>query len=211
MAAPPDITCTNLTGTFVMNKTLSDDVDAMLTLQGLSWFTRHAIRLATVVITIKEYKPDAFYHIDATSVASGLATTQENRILDWQTRDHADRIFGKVEGKSRMWKTGELSMEGPGSEEDAAFLRAEMLKDGHTPTKYLDDEHVQSWVINVDGGEWIAEQTWGFEEVNDERRHTRRVVVWKKGNVERVRLVYDFRGKEEDDEDDEDDEALAYE
>lgn len=106
-------------------------------------------------------------------------------------------------------------MEGPGSEEDAVFLRGEKLKDGKTASKYLDDDHVQSWVQNIDGGDWIAEQTWGFEEINGERRHTRRVVVWKRGQVERVRLVYDFRGKVEGEVkkgagDDDDDEALAY-
>lgn len=66
MAAPSEISCTNLSGMFVMvrrsarhnparadqnqNKSLSDDVDAMLTLQGLSWWTRKAIRFATVVV-----------------------------------------------------------------------------------------------------------------------------------------------------------------
>ncbi|EXJ79565.1 hypothetical protein A1O3_07844 [Capronia epimyces CBS 606.96] len=212
MAAPPEITCTNLSGKFIMSKSLSDDVDAMLTLQGLSWFTRKAISLATVVLTVKEYKEDSFYHIDITSVASGLSTTQENRTLDWQLRDHADRIFGKVQGRSRLWQTGSLVIEGPASEEDAAFLRAEKLKDGQTDSKFLDDEHVQSWVKNVDGGDWIAEQTWGFEEIKGERRYTRRVVVWKGGKVQRARLVYDYQGKAEAADDDDDvDEALAYE
>ena len=32
------------------NKSLSDDIDPMLALQGLSWLTRTAIRLATVVV-----------------------------------------------------------------------------------------------------------------------------------------------------------------
>ncbi|KAG9769665.1 hypothetical protein KCU88_g6817, partial [Aureobasidium melanogenum] len=223
MAAPPEITCTNLSGKFVMlqglaltdrtkrqSKTLSDDVDSMLALQGLSWLTRKAVKLATVVLTIKEYKKDGLYHIDIKSVASGLASSQENRTLNWQLNDHTDRIFGKVKGKSRMWKTGEFVMEGPaGSEEDAAFLRGETLKDGKTASKYLDDEHVQNWVQNVDGGDWIAEQTWGFEEVNGERRHTRRVVVWKNGKVERARLVYDYKGPVEAEVDE--DEALAYE
>ena len=32
------------------NKSLSDDIDPMLALQGLSWLTRTAIRYATVVV-----------------------------------------------------------------------------------------------------------------------------------------------------------------
>lgn len=100
-------------------------------------------------------------------------------------------------------------MEGPGSEEDAAFLRAEKLKDGTTDSKFIDDEHVQSWVVNVDAAGWIAEQDWGFEEVNGERRYTRRVVVWKGEEFQRARIVYDYQGSAEKSEKDED-EDLAY-
>ncbi|KAH0841336.1 hypothetical protein FOPE_06517 [Fonsecaea pedrosoi] len=225
MAAPPEITCTNLSGKFVMvvkfllsrawvnltrykNKTLSDDIDSMLALQGLSWLTRTAISLATVVLTIKEYKQEDIYHIDITSVASGLSTTQENRTLDWQERDHHDRIFGNCRGKSRFWKTGEYKMEGPGTQEDAVFLQAQKLKDGQTDSKFLDDEHVQSWVKNMDEDGWQAEQNWGFEEINGERRYTRRVLVWKGSEFRRARLVYDYKGQAEKKEDDDDD--LAY-
>ncbi|OAP59701.1 hypothetical protein AYL99_06999 [Fonsecaea erecta] len=209
MAAPPEITCTNLSGKFVMNKTLSDDIDSMLALQGLSWLTRTAISLATVVLTVKEYKQEDIYHVDITSVASGLSTTQENRTLDWQERDHHDRIFGNCRGKSRLWKTGEYKMEGPGSEEDAVFLQAHKLKDGQTDSKFLDDEHVQSWVKNMDDAGWQAEQNWGFEDINGERRYTRRVLVWKGGEFRRARLVYDYKGQAEAKKDEEDD-GLAY-
>jgi hypothetical protein len=160
-------------------------------------------------LTIKEYKQDDVYHIDITSVASGLSTTQENRTLDWQEREHKDKIFGNCKGKSRMWKKGDYQMQGPGSAEDAAFLQAEKLKDGTTDSKFLDDEHVQSWVMNVDpSGGWEAEMIWGFEEVKGERRYTRRVVVWKGGQFHRVRLVYDYKGPAGDKK--EDDEDLAY-
>ncbi|KIX07493.1 uncharacterized protein Z518_02146 [Rhinocladiella mackenziei CBS 650.93] len=206
MAAPPELSCTNLSGKFTLNKSLSDDVDSMLALQGLSWLTRKAIGLATVVLTIREYTNDGILHIDITSAASGLSTTQEDRILDWQERETKDKIFGTVNGQSRMWKTGEFQMAGPGSDEDATFLRAEKLKDGQT-SKFLDDEHVQSFVTNIAGGDWSAEQNWGFEDINGERRYTRRVVCWKGDKVQRVRLVYDYKGKVEEKKDDED---LAY-
>ena len=158
-------------------------------------------------LTIREYARDSVYHIDITSVASGLSTTQENRTLDWNERDHADRIFGKVRGRSRLWKLGEFKMEQSGSEEDAAFLRAEKLKDGKTESQYLDNEHVQSWAKNVDGGGWTAEQTWGFEEIDGKRMYTRRVIVWKGDKAERGRLVYDYQGQAEKKDYDED---LAY-
>jgi hypothetical protein len=95
-----------------------------------------------------------------------------------------------------MFKTGEFQMAGPGGEDDAAFLRAEKLKDG-SPSKFLDDEHVQSWVMNQDKGYgWTAEQIWGFEDINGKRYHTRRVVATSadRNKVERLRLVYDYTG-----------------
>jgi hypothetical protein len=166
-------------------------------------------RLIFGQLTIKEYKQDDIYHIDITSVASGLSTTQENRTLDWTEREHSDRIFGKCRGKSRLWKTGDFKMEGPGSEEDAVFLQAHKLKDGQTDSKFLDDEHVQSFVTNIDhAGGWQAEMIWGFEEINGERRYTRRIVVWKNAEFRRARVVYDYKGPVEKADDDEAD--LAY-
>lgn len=44
-----------LNGIFVLNKTLSQSPDALLTLQGLSWLTRKAISLATITLTIRSH------------------------------------------------------------------------------------------------------------------------------------------------------------
>ncbi len=176
-------------------------------------------------------------------------------MLDWTERDHEDRIFGKVKGKSRMFEgfgSGDhgFQMEGQGGEVDERFLRGEVDKDGKTEAEkaaadadagtegpeegedimpqqkeereekekavsppattfttsttsgWLDENsarHVQSWVLNVDetaAGGWTAEQVWGFEMVDQKRYHTRRVVV-RKGDdqVERARLVYDYKGE----------------
>jgi len=196
-----------LSGKYVMNKSLSDDIDALLTLQGVSWFTRKAISLATVVLTIDEYTKDSVVHIDITSVASGLSTTQEDRTLNWTDAEHSDRIFGKVVGKSRIFKAGEFQMQGPGPHEDLIFLKAEKLKDLKTDSKFLEGDHVQSWAVSQGGG-WTAEQNWGFEEVAGKRYYTRRVVVRKGDEVQRVRLVYDYKGEADKKRDESDD--LAY-
>jgi len=193
MASPPEITITNLSGKYVMNKTISDDVDALLTLQGVGWLTRKAIRFATVLLTIDEYEKDNFTHIDITSVASGLSTTQEDRTLDWTSKEHSDKIFGKVIGKSKLFKIQDFHMEGPGPAEDKTFLKAEKLKDLRTDSSFLEDEHVQSWAASQGGG-WTAEQIWGFEQIDGKRFYTRRVVVRKGKDVQRVRLVYDYQG-----------------
>ena len=119
-------------------------------------------------------------------------------------RPHTDKVFGKVEGKSRLFK-GDLKKEGPATDFDVEFLEAKKLKDG-TSSSFLDDQHVQAWVKSLGSVKWECEMVWGFEEVNKERRYTRRTVVWKEDKVERCRLVYDYQGQTDKSEDD----GLAY-
>ena len=130
-------------------------------------------------------------------MAAGLSTTQEDRTLNWTEADHSDRIFGKVVGKSRLFKIQDFEMQGPGTPEDKVFLKGEKLKDLRTASHFLEDELLQSWAVSQGGG-WTAEQIWGFEEVNGKRCHARRVVVRKGDEVERVRLVYDYKGSAPD-------------
>ena len=104
-----------------------------------------------------------------------------------------------------MFKKGSYEKAGPASDFDQTFLKGEQLKDG-TDTKFLDDDLVQAYVKSADGGNWEAEVVWGFEEVNKERRYTRRTIVWKGDKVQRCRLVYDWQGKADKQEDD----GLAY-
>jgi hypothetical protein len=152
---------------------------------------------------VDEYQKDGVYHVDIVSVASGLSTTKEDRTLDFEDRDHNDKIFGKLRGRSRLIKGAEYErIIAGGTDEDSTFLKGLKLKDGKE-SKFLVDELLQTYVKNVDGGNWVAEQVWGFEEINGERRHTRRVVSRKGDKVQRVRLVYDYKGstdkKTEDD------------
>ena len=116
MAAPTEMTTLDITGKFIMvllslrgsvrlsvnlptqNKSLSDDSDEILRLQGVSWFTRKIIASSSVYLEIKHYKDDeGVEHIDIKQVATpGGITTEELRTLDWSVRPHDDRVFGKV-------------------------------------------------------------------------------------------------------------------
>lgn len=200
MAAPPEITIKNLSGKFTINKSLSDDPGALFSLQGLSWFLRRTIWLATVILTIKEYKEAGEIHIDITSAATGLSSTQEDRTLDWKDRPHQDKVFGKVSGRSRMvnLSSGKIEPQEPYDEPTKAFLQAKTLKDGKTASRFEDETALlQSYAKNLDSGYgWSAEQVWGFEEVQGKRYYTRRIVGRnaKGDKVERVRLVYDYQG-----------------
>jgi len=83
------------------------------------------------------------------------------------------------------------------------FLRGEIQLDGSASEGFIVDDEgtefgegeglwVQSYVVNQEVG-WTAEQVWGFELVQGERRYTRRVAVIKDGKFELGRLVYTFQ------------------
>jgi len=182
MAAPPSITTLDLSATWVMNKTLSDDTDEILRLQGLSWFTRRAISLATITLYVRHYKDDSnVEHIDIDQTLTGIPGTTENRILDWTFRENEDYLFGAVLGRSRRVQLDEI---------DNEFLRKGWLPDT------VEHGAINSYVKSdtpKSNTTWIAEQIWGFEEINGERRYVRHVDFIGPNNEHiQARLVYDF-------------------
>ncbi|KAI9834748.1 MAG: hypothetical protein M1819_002834 [Sarea resinae] len=144
MAAPESKTLADLSGDWVMDKTLSDDPDPILALQGVGWFLRTAISLATITLHIKQYTDDEnTTHIDIEQTATGgISGTTENRKLDWQFREHTDGIFGHVQGKSR-WITLE--------EVDDEFLKKGWL------AEIQENGAIESFVESLDSG-WTADQ-----------------------------------------------------
>jgi hypothetical protein len=56
------------------------------------------IGLATVTLHVNHYKDDSgVEHIDIKqTLTGGIEGTQEDRILDWATRSHEDKLFGPV-------------------------------------------------------------------------------------------------------------------
>ncbi|EFQ98641.1 hypothetical protein MGYG_01663 [Nannizzia gypsea CBS 118893] len=216
MAAPKEATIHNLTGTWTMDA-LSDSTDPTLTLQGISWFTRKAIGLATVTLHVKQYTEDDAVHIDiAQTLTGGISGTTEKRELGWVPREHTDHIFGSVRGRTRYIaskKDGsktvpaiEIQTKVGKEEEDAAvakFFNGDVLANGSASDGWVVDDEaegsepfLQSWVESIDNG-WTAEQVWGFEVINDIRYYTRRIAVAKDGQCSRVRLVYRYIGQDE--------------
>ncbi|OQE96101.1 hypothetical protein PENNAL_c0001G03285 [Penicillium nalgiovense] len=216
MAAPADVTIQNLSGKWEMDSTHSNPTDPILSLQGMGWVMRKALSYATVTIYVNQYADSenpALIHIDAQQVITGgIQGTKEERKLDWEEREHVDHIFGKLNGRSRhiagaksedgaVRPVIEIQTKVGSPEEDAKvqkFLTGETLIDGSKSEGFLAEEgegvFLQSFVKNTESG-WTAEQVWGFEIVDGERRHTRRVVVVKDGKVASARLVYAFKDR----------------
>ncbi|KZM25625.1 uncharacterized protein EKO05_0001942 [Ascochyta rabiei] len=196
MAAPASINIKNLQGKWVMNKSLSDAFDPVLSLQGIGWLTRKALNAATVTQHLKQHTAE-----DGTStqididqlVSGGLKGSSEKRPLDWQWRGHSDWLFGTLNGRSRYTTLASVLEEAKGkgaTEEDAKYLAEGWLKE-------TEEEGVVESFVDNEGNKWTGWQIWGFAEIGGERKFVRRVVVRKtdKNEAQRVRLVYDYAGE----------------
>ncbi|KAL7824198.1 hypothetical protein V8C26DRAFT_385231 [Trichoderma gracile] len=191
MAAPSTKTTKNLNGHWTLNKSLSDSSEPVLALQGIGYITRKAIGLATITIEVRQYEgppsppntsTDPVTHIDIVQSASKLSSTQENRCMDGFTRGHTDWLFGTVEGSSRWVSLDEVADE---------FLKKGWEVEGEGKS------FITNVAKNAERG-WVAEQVWGFQIVDGERRYCRHVVVTKGEERAQIRLVYDFDGELEE-------------
>ncbi|KAG1846855.1 hypothetical protein F4604DRAFT_1594800 [Suillus subluteus] len=165
MAAPPEVTTKNLTGKYIMNKTLSDDSDDILKLQGVSWFKRRAISMFTLTLNVKHYTDEAgTEHIDIEQTLSGgMSGNNEDRTLDWEEHNQYNDVFGALIGQSKRVKVEEV---------DDEFLKTGWTEDAVEDGLIL----AVAWSDTPKSGmEWKAELTWGFEELNGERRYARHV------------------------------------
>jgi hypothetical protein len=168
MSVPSETNSSNLSGKYILvrssptprlirthcppqNKSLSDDTDTILMLQGISWFTRKAIALASLYVTLDHKQVDGVETlINQQELTGGVGSATETRPLDWQEREVSDRLFGDVITKSRRAMIADL---------EPAYL-----KEGWEPYS------VEHGVINTHGQSdtpksgrtWVAEQVHPF-------------------------------------------------
>ncbi|KAI0830723.1 hypothetical protein BC628DRAFT_1469017 [Trametes gibbosa] len=167
MAAPAEMTTRDISGKYMMNKSLSDDSDEILRLQGVSWMTRKAIAYATLYLSVNHYKDDSgVEHIDVDqTLTGGVKGTNEYRTLDWTERSSEDYVFGPVLGKSRR-----VSLSG---------VEREWLK-----KDWLDDSFEDGAIIftRANSDTPKSGKTWSTEQARPG------------GEVIEIRLVYDYQG-----------------
>ncbi|KAI6047758.1 hypothetical protein EDC04DRAFT_2619802 [Pisolithus marmoratus] len=185
MAAPPSVTTKNLSGVFISNRHLSDSADELLRLQNVSWHKRKMAQMFNVALYTKHYTDDnGVEHIDMDQkLVGGIPGGSDNHTLDWQERDVTDLVFGLL-----SVKTHRVSLE---SIEDE-FLKTDWTEDT------IADGVIHTVISNKnpgDGHAWKAEQTWGFQLVDGERRHVRLASLTSSGKTDGpqcVRTVYDY-------------------
>jgi hypothetical protein len=168
---------------------LSDDPDEVLALQGVSWLKRKAIQYATVYLDCKQYtSEDGKTHIDIDQTATGgIKGSTELRTLDWNERSHSDNTFGDVVGKSRWVAQGSPEWAELDEYHKEGWLDEKVGPEGQ--------EYVQSFTVNEERG-WTANMIWGMAEVDGKRYYVRRIVVSRGDKTLRIRLVYDYQGKQ---------------
>ncbi|KAH9950448.1 hypothetical protein B0H21DRAFT_723399 [Amylocystis lapponica] len=174
MAAPAEMTTLDISGKFIMVR------NAHL-LFATTVSTEKSLSDSTDDILRLQGPPVEHIDIDQTT-SGGMSGTTEHRVLDNEERESSDYVFGAVKGRSRRLRLDEL---------DNEFLRQ----------GWLDDvgEHGTVWTRAMSdtpksGTSWTAEQTWGFEDINGERRYARHVnFTGPKEEKIQARLVYDYR------------------
>jgi hypothetical protein len=182
MAAPPNKSLHSLSGRWQLNKACSDDFASVLALQGVNVLIRKTATAASIHLKISQ--PDAQHIKMAQSITSGkIPGTTEDYTLDYEWRTNEDSFFGEISGRSRWVSVEEGRKTGVVGEGEGEWI------EGDSEGKLIHAEGKKE-------GEWEASHLWGFEIVEGERRHTRRVRISNnKGEELRVRMVYDFVGE----------------
>ncbi|KAK5172158.1 uncharacterized protein LTR77_003796 [Saxophila tyrrhenica] len=182
MAVPPEITIHNLTGSYTLNRTLSDSSQQVLKMQSIGFLVRQAVAYSTVTVTLQQYTnpTTGLRHLDQTQTSTGGIRNFEDPIMDWKYTEKENWIWGKVKGRSRYAKLSEVEDE---------WMR-EGWEDGNA-------EVVEGYVEGLKDG-WSAWQVWGFAVVGGERKHVRKILARRpKWKEQRIRMVYDWKGPAE--------------
>jgi len=186
MAAPPEVTTLNLTGTYVMNKSLSDDMDEILRLQGMGWLVRKMISSATITMYIKHYRGAVgVEHIDIDQVATGGKNSKEERILNWTDSEvEAEENHGNAR---RLRRSRRITIDQVESDWQKQGWLADTIEHGAIQARAT---------CNMKSGDsWVMDVIWGFAEVDGLRKYTRKVhYTGPKGEDIKARLVYDYKG-----------------
>ena len=176
MAAPPETNLHTLSGKYKLNKGLSADIAAILSLQGTNSLTAKAISSASITLTISQ--PNAHqYEVKQSVTSAAIPGTTEQYILDDQWRTNSDPFFGRVKGKAKWISMEELKglddiPEGWDDSDDGKLILAEG---------------------GSEDGKWSAFRVWGFRQVEGDRRWVQAVRVWNdKGEKIVGNMVYDY-------------------
>ncbi|CRG86906.1 hypothetical protein PISL3812_03919 [Talaromyces islandicus] len=205
MAAPPEASIKMLSGTWLLDKKMSGDMDSAFKLQGLSWLKRKAIGMSTINTEFTQFTetdPNTntpVVHLTADQYAAGgTSPITESRVLDWADYSRADRIFGNIVVRSRFVNgvddgkgniRPDLDLQTAGS--DGSFLKEISSASGEKLDEDLSALFIQDYIVSSDAA-WTTEQIWAFEFIDGERFLTRRALISNGSKFMEIRVVYRF-------------------
>ncbi|KAF1983837.1 hypothetical protein K402DRAFT_465708 [Aulographum hederae CBS 113979] len=175
MAAPDSIGMQNITGSYTMNKDLSDDNESILSLQGVGFLMRKAMKIGTLTLNVTHTIDEDGNHTLATTAvpSGGFKGHTSARKLDGKQMQQKDFLFGECDVVPGVSKPSEL--------ED------EWLKEG-----WVEDLVFEETVENKKGG-WKNHNCSGFRIVNGQKHYCNRSrVTTEKGKNETAMNVYNF-------------------
>ena len=105
MAAPSNKTLTNLSGTWHLNKRLSNDITKILALQGTNALLRQAISAASVTLTISQPQPNEYQIKQTATSASIPGTTEQYADVkgDWEEERDGRLILAEGGKPDQSW------------------------------------------------------------------------------------------------------------
>ncbi|KAL0942748.1 uncharacterized protein CTRU02_200634 [Colletotrichum truncatum] len=185
MAAPDSKTIRDLTGTWIVNRSLSNDLSDTLAMQGLSWITRKVLTTGGIKLVINQSplllekagsSPVSTLHQEQT-VTPGNFKSEDVYVLDGVERDQKTQVFGALVTNVKFVPIDE-------ARDDNVSQR--LRESGVT-------EVIEEFSSSKKAG-WSTLTTWALEEVDSQRRFTQSSTTEKNGKSVTVRLVYDYSG-----------------
>ncbi len=93
----------------IQNKSLSDNTDEILRLQGVGLLVRKALGMATLYVTINHLNEDGVETISMEQkLTGGLGSSNEDRVLNWEETSVENKLFGPTISKTRRAKPEDL-------------------------------------------------------------------------------------------------------
>ncbi|KAK8055350.1 hypothetical protein PG993_000577 [Apiospora rasikravindrae] len=198
MAAPTEVTIHNLSGQWVMNKSLSDDMNPLMELQGVPWLVRKAAAMMNVTARLTQTTDAATGtgSITIETVATGgfKGETKTYKLDGSEMRSESK--FGVTHVRARWLNLSERdqprSMGGDGVALDP-YLTEDWIEE---PCEKLEGKpgYVQVYIVQ-EGGEGTAEQVFGFCMIDGKRYHVQKTVATKDNKTVKVRAVYEWKGQ----------------
>ncbi|OQE15880.1 hypothetical protein PENSTE_c026G03300 [Penicillium steckii] len=183
MAAPYSKSIRDLNGIWPLNKSLSGDINELLRLQDVPWLLRRGIMMSRIALhTFQQVDSSGVTTITIHNMASGgIKGTTETRVVDGDSREHTDYIWGHVKGLCRFMPTGDTT-----TDDKLSGDWSEETREG---------ECIVDETSAVDGS-WssVMIKVWGFEIIDNSRYLVRHVTVKRGNESSSAKLVYEYNG-----------------